>query len=580
MRWTAVSILALFAVYWIAATAGPEAVGAWQDDAIYLVTARSLAEGNGYRLMHIPGQPRQTKYPILYPAILALVHPRYPQNLWLLLAPGAAAAAGFVVLSGVIVRRLLGGSRGMAIAVGVLAAASPQILCQVRFTMSDMTFAFLSVAALLCLDGKYASAPTAWRGRLWLVVAALLIAAAALTRTFGLALLAAAVAGLLLRRRFAAAAATLGIVAACLLPWYLWRHWAAGCNGAIQTSPLDAYALDYWLWAPRRLPDFVRVGAYNALKTVFAACYVQLALPRSWVVAALSTVSWRLVALHLACYATAALVIAGFVGTFCRQQAAGPAGLVSAFRRNCRTFHLYAAGYLAMMLLWPFDPSRFLDCWIPFILYFLLSGARLAGRACLPAESANPASQPSTVRNRKLLILVPAVICFAIVVLFIHEDLNILGSTRGDYSFLRQSVDLTESDSLKEWLRANTAPGDVLASNHAAELYLATGRQGHDFASWSNPAAAYYGHDRQWWRFFMVHAPSEYQWLYDWAGPELERAYRQAGVTYYIDDAGHPMAVVMRRFLERHPRLFQLSFQTGKTYSVYRFTPTDSTTTP
>ena len=555
MRWIVISTVALFAFYWITAASGPEAVGAWQDDAIYLASAKSLGEGHGYRLPHIPGEPRQTKYPILYPAVLALlwkVYPHYPQNLWLLLAPGAAAGAGFVVLSAVVVRKMLGGSRGMAVCVGALAAASPEMLSQVRYTMSDLPFAFLSVAALLCLEGRYftASTPRARRG--WLVASALLIAAAALTRTFGAALCVAVVAAMLLRRRLAGAGAMSAIVAACLLPWFLWRHWAAGQNGAIQAATLDAYALDYWLWVPRQLGDLLRVGAYNAAKTVFAACFVELALPLPWTAQALSAVSWPLVLLHLACYATAALVIVG---------------LIASLRRGWKALHLYAAAYLVMMLVWPFDPSRFLNCWIPFILFFLASAAVKLSQWGL-------ARLAPSVRGRGLALLPAAAVGCVIAALFIHEDRAILTGSREKYSFMRQEVDLTEADRLKEWIVANTDSLDVLASNRTAELFLATGRRGHDFAAWSDPVAAYYGPDRTWWRFFVVPANSEFQWLYDWANAHLERAYRQARVDYYIDDAGHPMAVVMKRFLERHPELFQQCFSTGRTYRVYRFAPT------
>ena len=51
----------------------PVVCGSFQDDGIYVVTAKSLAEGRGYRLIHLPGEPAQTKYPILYPAMLAAV---------------------------------------------------------------------------------------------------------------------------------------------------------------------------------------------------------------------------------------------------------------------------------------------------------------------------------------------------------------------------------------------------------------------------------------------------------------------------------------------------------------------------
>ena len=71
MRWIGLSVLAVSAFYMLAANLGPPAVGAWQDDAIYMVTAKSLAAGRGYRHLQIPGQPLQTKYPILYPAVLA-----------------------------------------------------------------------------------------------------------------------------------------------------------------------------------------------------------------------------------------------------------------------------------------------------------------------------------------------------------------------------------------------------------------------------------------------------------------------------------------------------------------------------
>jgi hypothetical protein len=65
-------------------------LGIYHDDAVYLVTAKSLAEGNGYRIESLPEQPAQTKYPPLWPAVLATVWsaaPPYPGNLpWMALA--------------------------------------------------------------------------------------------------------------------------------------------------------------------------------------------------------------------------------------------------------------------------------------------------------------------------------------------------------------------------------------------------------------------------------------------------------------------------------------------------------------
>ena len=54
------------------------------DDAVYFVSAKSLANGGGYRIESLPGEPSQTKYPPLYPLLLSLawrINPHFPENL-------------------------------------------------------------------------------------------------------------------------------------------------------------------------------------------------------------------------------------------------------------------------------------------------------------------------------------------------------------------------------------------------------------------------------------------------------------------------------------------------------------------
>ena len=53
-------------------------------DSIYFSTAKALAQGQGYVLASFPGNPTQTKYPILYPWLLSWIwklHPSFPENL-------------------------------------------------------------------------------------------------------------------------------------------------------------------------------------------------------------------------------------------------------------------------------------------------------------------------------------------------------------------------------------------------------------------------------------------------------------------------------------------------------------------
>lgn len=58
-------------------------LGFMQDDAVYLVTAKSIADGSGYRLLHVPRQPYQILYPPFYPLLLSAAwrfQPRFPDN--------------------------------------------------------------------------------------------------------------------------------------------------------------------------------------------------------------------------------------------------------------------------------------------------------------------------------------------------------------------------------------------------------------------------------------------------------------------------------------------------------------------
>src|SRR5579884_2052272 len=64
-------------------------LGIWHDDAVYWISAKSLATKGQYRLLNLAGTPAQTKYPPLYPLLLSMVwrlNPRFPDNTPLLMA--------------------------------------------------------------------------------------------------------------------------------------------------------------------------------------------------------------------------------------------------------------------------------------------------------------------------------------------------------------------------------------------------------------------------------------------------------------------------------------------------------------
>src|ERR1700730_6063832 len=58
--------------------------GILQDDGVYMIDAQALAQGNGYRILSLPKQPFDTRYPPLYPLYLSLAWrmvPAFPASL-------------------------------------------------------------------------------------------------------------------------------------------------------------------------------------------------------------------------------------------------------------------------------------------------------------------------------------------------------------------------------------------------------------------------------------------------------------------------------------------------------------------
>ncbi len=546
MRLTLALILGLFAIYWSVAVSGPRAVGLWQDDAIYLCTAKSLTEGRGYRHIQIPETPLQTKYPILYPALLTpgfLFGPPYPRNLPWLLAPSALAAAGLVALAVHYWRKVFQEDWRLILLGAVLAACSPVLLSFVRFTMSDLPYAVLAMATVLVIDHHYSHAVSARTRRTWLVVGAVLASLAVLTRGIGLTLAAAFPILLLFRRAWKDAALWVLIMAICLAPWQVRQMLAMRANGPMQDALLTAPELSYALWLPHSLTDTARVIGQNTLRLLFGLLYLQLAFPSAAVARCLQAPSWATVGLHLAAWLAGLLLLVGFL---------------CSVRQRLRLLHVYAVLYAAVTLAWPFEPYRFLIPWTPFLLYFLLTGlTRVAGAAH---------------RARWIRGAAAALIGLLLLVAFIRDNLLIVTSTERRY-FLREfPIDWTEVRAVEEWVAANTRPDDRLAAANNAALFLSTGRTGHYFWPDTDPYRLFYGPDRDWRTFCVQNSDSEGRHLLQELEHRLDQVYREAGIAYYIEHREIDVGLgAMSRYVRARPERFVPVFRTpGGTFTVFR----------
>ncbi len=238
------------------------AVGTFHDDGVYLVTAKSLAEHRGYRIISLPGEPRQTKYPVLFPLLLSLawrVNPSFPSNVpWLRIVPFGAGLA-WMLLSCRMLRRLHVPWEATAI-IALTTAASPWTLFLSTSLLSETVFAALLTGALLvlvriCEGGAGARAELS---------AGLLMGAALLTRTAGVAAAAGGLAALALHRKWRACGRYAAGVVLWMVPWILW---VAGHRSEPVLDPFYS-AANYESWNlvlgyPWR--EKILIGAVNAV---------------------------------------------------------------------------------------------------------------------------------------------------------------------------------------------------------------------------------------------------------------------------------------------------------------------------
>jgi 4-amino-4-deoxy-L-arabinose transferase-like glycosyltransferase len=536
----------LVALYAWLAIASPNALGFFGDDAIYATTAQALADGRGYRHPSLPGEPLQTKYPPAYPALLALLMragAELPDGIGWLRLPGALAGAGAVLLAALYWRRVLGAPPGLVAAVAVLAGLSPVFLGFTRYTMSELPYAFLATAALLCFDDRAERSEGRTR-RVWLALGAALVAGAMLTRSIGITLALATVAVPLLRRRFLDAALVAGVVAVLVAPWMLWQAAAAAENGALAQDFFTAYDLEVGSGA--YLPDgpleALRVAWQNLLRLAFGLGWFQLALPLEFMRKAMSGGGARLWLLHALCWGALGLVVYGFWRSA---------------REGVRTLHVYALVYGGLAMIWTFSPHRFLVPWTPFLLFFGATGLHaLLGLA---------------LRHPRAALAARGAVYAAVLALFLVDDGRTLLSREEEFYARERSRDLGELRDIERFLRERTAPGDIVASAQPQALFLATGRRGYYLWPDTDPVAWGYSPERDASRFTTIAAPAEARGRIEELRRDFGRAYAEAGIDWYVEWSELPAARAMAQLVLEHPAWFELVHTTPKrAYRIFR----------
>src|SRR5215813_5471016 len=219
----------------------PQRFGAYHDDSIYVTTAKSLADGHGYRLLNLPYEPAQTKYPPLYPWLLSLiwrVYPPFPQNLIWMMLVSVVATIGFLAVSYRYLVKQGYATVWQALVVVGVAALNWRLMILATSIYSEMVYAALTVVGLYLAE-KYEQQKLGWRTG---IILGAVLGGTFLTRSSGIALLAAVGIYYLLRREWKRALLPVGVGVVFVIGWIVWcavnKTTVEGVNVAYYTSYL------------------------------------------------------------------------------------------------------------------------------------------------------------------------------------------------------------------------------------------------------------------------------------------------------------------------------------------------------
>ncbi|MDB4886235.1 MAG: hypothetical protein JWN79_1673 [Gemmatimonadetes bacterium] len=409
------------------------------DDAMYVILARSLATGQGYRFLNLPGAPAATHFPPGFPALLALLWravPDFPANLTLFKSVNAISLA-LVAVGVARFARYSAQPRRSAIALGVLAAVSGPLLILGNMLLSELVFLALLLFLLPVLEG-FAEGGREPSAALRAATLGVAIGLCALVRTHAVVLIPAVALVLARRRRWRDAALLSAAAILTLVPWQLWSAHHAGAVPAPLLGQYDSY-LGWW------------VRGYAALGPRMIPMTLERTLAESGGMFAVLFSPGRSPSAHaLTLVALAGLAIAGIV----------------AVRRRLPVTLLFLAGYLAIVALWPFPPARFLWGVWPLILLLLVAGAHRV-------VDASRAWRSLRVTGRALVLAGAAASLWVGYGYAAYE----LRMARGRWWTSIPRANAARIVPAVRWTLANTAPGDLLAAEDDGALYLYTGRR-------------------------------------------------------------------------------------------------------
>jgi hypothetical protein len=323
--------------------ANKQALGLFHDDGIYAVVAKAIYQGDGYRIISLPAAPPQTKYPFLYSFVLSwlwTINPSFPGNILLLKALniGVLIAIFFVAIA--FYRRVFSAATIGALLFGVLVCTNPIVFTYTDYVVSDLLFVLLALVALYLARTNFTPGK--------ILPMAALAGLACLTRLAAAPLVFAGAVQSTITRGWRGAIYFAGVVSLLVAPWFLWVSF----NRNQAASSLLAYyhAYDFASGGSSGLAEFLA----NQLPIVMSnARYLLGSFDLLYL---LPLMSW----------------LTPFVALFTGL------GMIASLRREDIFAWAFFLSSLALLLVWPFHPGRYVAPLVPLLVLFLFRGMAAA----------------------------------------------------------------------------------------------------------------------------------------------------------------------------------------------------------
>jgi len=440
LRWVILlGLLVGGASYW---STNKEMLGLFGDDGIYAVVAKSLSEGEGYRLISLPTAPDQTKYPFFYSYILSwlwTIYPRFPDNIGLLKATNAVFLTAIFILSYRFYRSRSKGEESEGLLFAALVCINPTVFSLTDFTVSDILFLLIFLSAFVIFDA--AEERDSRRGSVTLLAA--IVALGCLTRSAAVPLAIAGAVHFTWSKRYRDLMYYVCVVGLLVTPWWLW----VGTHSNQTASSL----LDYYVSYSSEPPAFAIMwfDPFGAVEIVWGNL--------RYMVDALDLIFQSQIIPGL-------LLPVGLILLF---------GVWRSFNDQSVFFRSYVILYLGLVVAWPFPSARYLIPLAPGIYFFFFRGVEAA-------ES--HLSNLMTSQSRKEILSHLVRVTFALVVV-LHVGwishylfMKDVATTRVWFGE-RLPASWRGFSETFEWIRSHTDDKTILATSYDPMYYLYTGRK-------------------------------------------------------------------------------------------------------